>query len=840
LGERGELRVEEVLKGLEDPVWVVRLQALRAAALMNGELRDSLVLGRMRALLKDKFLAVGREAARALGSLAAFGDADLVWACGKVGFLEIGRRIYLAWPERFSGEGFRACLKVKEGRAEFLLQLPGRLEERERALLFEEQKAWGDKGERCLAFRSLEGKRLQEPGLVELVLGALKDPESREAGMLLGYVLPKEAKGKFLWELEKEKDEAVFEARLQLGEGAGREAKAPLRERLLAFPQGRRGRVLSFLVEGKVGGLLDLGVSALENPETSSELRRLWLRGLGGLLVKDSRGRALLGDLLKGKDPERALAYRLFCVEGVFVPGLPAAGLLLAGGERSGPLLSLLRFQDQVPLSFWRPLLSAESPKLRWVAFQGIRGRKWPKDFAQELLSFFREEKDRSAKKALLTTLLLVRTWDGPPKPSLVAEEVLREGKAYLDHKFLDVLEESKRPWATPLLRSLLDSRLGPGAWVSLAVRGESDALRRVFVDPGAFSVAELRRVRKRMAKLLRERDLPLLAPLLLGDVSDFAKLEIVLWLRSRKDLPALELLERAFARAEEPELREQLAGALVERGRSDLLGRTVEGWIKKKGEEDEGLLLEMLAALPQPIPKEALLALVRILVAPAARDPLQAVLLERRGSFFLGRVRASMPLVLPTLRALRSVEPEDFKNALLVNLRDPAKSPAWFCVTKDYLAHLLLMAQEWPGTARACEPLFAWADRLGPRPCPIDGVLSLLRAGSQLRMGSIREAYKAFAQGLARLHLVAPDERSLQDLASLLTGVGQDSGIAALHFRERLLKALRFRMDRERLPRILVSAEIAARGDSRSEQKLDRLREQLLNHHIKNKKINK
>ncbi len=840
LGERGELRTEELLSGFKDPVWVVRLQALRAAALMDGVVLDGAVLRRMRALLEDKFVAVGREAARALVELGDFGDEDLVWACGRRDFLDLGRRMFLAWPLRFSEKGLRACLGVGEGRTEFLLKLPGRLGARGRGLLYELQKGWGDAGERCLAFGCLERARLEEPGLVALVLEALRDPGGREAGTLLGHVLPQAAKGRFLVGLEREEDEGVFEARLQIGEGARVEDKARLRDRLLAFAAERRGRVLQFLVDGKVGGLLPMALGALADAGTAPEVRRLWLRGLGAELLRERRGRGLMAGLLRGRDPERALAYRLFCVEGVFVPELPETGLALAGGRRSAPLLSLLRFQARVPLAFWRSLLGAKSPKLRWVAYQGIRGRPWPKELAESLLPLFRAEKDRSAKKALLTTLLSVRSAKGPPPPALVAREVLAEGTPYLGRKLLRVLEESGRPWATPLLRSLRETRLGPGAWVSLAVRGDGEALRRVLVDPGAYGAGELLRVRKQMAKLLREADLPLLAPLLLGDQPDFAKLEMVLWLRARPDLPARALLERAFAKAQEPELREQLAGALVERGRWDLLGKKVEAWIAKQGEEDEGLLLEMLEALPQPVPRQALPALARILAAPAARDPLQAVLLERRESFFQSRVRASMPLLMPTLRALRSANPVDFKNALILNLRDPRRSPAWFCVTKDYLAHLLLMAQEWPGTARALEPLFAWADRLGPRPSPIDGVLGLLRAGAELRAHRVVEASKTYDRGLASLHLVAPDERSLQDLASLLTGVGQDSGIKALHFRGLLLQALRFRGDRERLADILVSAEIAARGDLRSEAKLQRLRKRLLRTHDKNKKNDK
>ncbi|HHI80566.1 MAG TPA: hypothetical protein ENK02_11355 [Planctomycetes bacterium] len=826
LGERGELRPEEVLSGLGDEVWVVRLQALRAAALMDGALRDAAVLGRIRALLRDEFVAVGREAARALGALGVLGDPQLVWLCGRRGFGELGRRLFLAWPERFGARGFRGCLRAKEGRAEFLLRLPGRIGAGHRRLLYEEQKAWARAGERCLAYRCLGDARLREPGLVALVKRALREPGGREAGTLLGHVLPAEAKGRFLQGLEREEDEGVFEACLQMGEGAPAEAKAGLRDRLLAFEPERRERVLAFLVGAGVPGLLEMGLRALADPGADAGLRRLWLRGLGGALIRDARGRKLLAALLGTGGAERELAFHLFCIEGIFDPALPKTALALSGGRRSAPLLALLRFRDKVPLPFWLTLLQAPHPKIRWVAYQGIRGRDWPRALGARLLRLFSTEVDRSAQKALLTTLLSLRG-DGELLRRVVAA-VLAARKAYLDHKLLELLEESHRPWAAGLLRSLLASRLGPKAWVSLAVRGEPEALRRILVDPGAYGAGELRRVRKGMIGILREEDLPLLAPLLLGDTPDFAKLEIVLWLRGRKDLPARPLLESLLPKAEEPELREQVAGALVERGRWDLLGRTVEDWIRKKGEEDEGMILEMLDALPQPIPAKALPALARILAAPAARDPLRAVLLERRGSFFQGRVRASMPLVLPTLRAMRSADPEAFRAALIRNLRDPKKSPAWFCVTKDYLAHILLLAQEWEGTARACEPLFAWAERLGPRPAPIDGVLSLLRAGAELRAGRVVEASRSFDQGLASLHLVAPDERSLQDLASLLTGVGQDSGVLALHFRERLLQALRFRGDPERLGEILVSARIAARGDPRSQARLRRLERRL------------
>jgi len=840
LGERKELGPQEILAGLKDPVWVVRRQALRAGALMDGALREHAVLAQMRRLLQDKFVAVGREAAKALGAVGEFGDAELAWACHLPRFLEVGRRIFLAWPARFSEAGFGACLQAKEGRAAFLLKLPGRLGAEGRARLFEEQKEWEDPGERCLAYRCLEGKRLQDPHLVTLVLQALKDPAGREAGRLLGHVLPQKLKGRFLLGLLQEKDAGVFEARLEIGEGARREDKALLRESLLEFPAKRRARVLRFLVEGKVGGLLSMALKKLGGAEVNSDLPVLFLRGLGTRLVRDPKGRRLLEGMLRGKDPERSLAFRLFCVEGVFVPELPLTALALAGGRRSSPLLSLLRFREKIPLSFWRSLFKAKSPKLRWVAYQGIRGRDWPKDLAESLLPLLQNESDRSAKKALLTTLLSRRRAITPPRPPQIARYVLNARKAFLDRKLLEVLEETQRPWATALLRSLLKTRLAPKAWVSLAVRGEKDALRRVLIHPSAFSAGELRRLRTPMAKLLREEDVPLLSALLLGDQADFAKLEIVLWLRMRPDLPVRELLERAYEKAKDFELREQLAGALVARGRVDLLGKAVERWISKKGDEDEGLLLEMLDALPRPLPKVTLLALARILAAPAARDPLQAVLLERRDSFFQRRVRASMPMVLPTLRALRFAKPEDFRSALIANLRDPVKSPAWFCVTKDYLAHLLLLAQEWPGTARSLDPLFAWADRLGPRPSPIDGVLGLLRAMSELRSGRTLEASKTFDEGLSALHLVAPDERSLQDLASLLMGVGQDSGIKALHFRDLWLQALRFRRDPERLAEILVSAEIAARGNLRFEQQISRLKKRLLHpkdQHKKNEK---
>ena len=809
LGERRRLGFRECEAAFEDPNWPARLQAVKAAGLAWD--LEGLEPG-LRRLLRDPVAEVRREAFLALARRAELDPETWRRALKSDSLRGEALRVWLAFPERFPPSCLEDLLRYPKLRLPLLRALPGRLPEAcERVLLRWEEKL-PDPGLRCLALLSLP-EDLWGTEILDPVLRGLEQRGWRREGALrLGSAMSGKwaarlCEGLFSLSPARLRDRLVIVRRIDL-ELASRllgdlgKCPAPLAPEVLRWLHAMHPRLLLRRAAEVLTG------------SPSRAVARLWLRSFGTELVREGRAKLVASFLPAGGEVGEA-AFQAMIGAKRYDPRL----LDLARADpdrrvsRCGRLLVLAR---EVPAPFWLELLEDRSARLRWTAAKALLFHAADPEVPERLTRRLAHESKPAVRAALLSTLL-----SGiPPSrvPQVLDWVVVRKDRS-LDEVLLRHLETGNQGWIPDALSALAATRLSTEALIGRVVRGDAEAGRMVLSRLESFSERQLTKARNGLSRLLTPKDLGWIEERLRGNrTPEWLKLELVEWLRLRRDLDSGGLLERGLRDLEAGLLREEIAAALVERGRTDLCLSFVEDWVENGEPDGEGLLLGLLDVVPDVPGEGGVRFLLRCLIAPSLRSPravLEEEILASRDP--RPRLAALQPLTLPVLEKLGRADPEAVARGLLREQRVPRIREAWRRMPKESLTRILRSSVRVRGAEGVLRPLLAWALRLGPRPVSEDGILLLLEARALARRGGFAEAARMARAGLSELFLQGFSEARFERLAADLVPLSEGRERAALEVLRLWFEARAAARagDRPGFLRSLRAARVAARGDS-------------------------
>lgn len=792
LGERGELTTAMLEKAMVDERWPVRLAAMRVTGLPPGRLSTPDKVAR---LLQDDFVLVRRECLRALARRHELSDDLYVSLLESPGFSKDLIAIYLARPAAFGPKVLRRLLARPKQAQQVLSGLPGRRLGASEVVLHDYVRGKAPAGLRCLALTALPRRSWQSP-VMPLVQQALQeDPIRDEALWALSVQLHQTEKAVLMKGAASDTREDRFLLRLRMAKGLVLEP--PLREVLL----GELDTCAADRIEPLVRWFEESGDPASQRGWKTRLLVRL------DKSKDDELSRMILAALSPHADPAHPeIAQR-------FVARLAQVGPLSELAFRSLQDASyvparvdfarrdverlalharqLLRQADRVDAAFWLELLASEDRTLRWIATQGLKGRSDQPAIRKQLLRVAADEKDEGVLSGLLQSLL--HGADADTAMSLT-RSVIDKKLDSLDDTLVTLLETARRPRLDSVLDLLDTSRLARRSLLVRAFRWQVPAIRKVLLQPEQFSESDLRKLRKRLARVLGKADLPLLSRYLLGEggakAAPFVRTEVVEWLRLRRDLEAGSLIERAYEAESRMEIKEGLCAALVERGRVNLLEPLVDKWMLHEDEEAFGLLFEVLGALRGKVGREQCRFLMRLFLAPMIRDPLAAIRKEHDQRTLRARLGVLYPMLQPVVERLVQADEKLIEEVLLEELRNPKLREAFAAMSKSYLLRALYVAGGYEGGVEAMRPLLALARHAVPRPHEADGAFSLLEAEILAHQGAYAEAIANFRRGLLQLSLADWSPRLIEYLVSSLYRETEAFGSGVLRARLALLEA--------------------------------------------------
>lgn len=805
LAARGSASADVLVRDCSSEHWPVRAAAVRAAASIPATPK---LTSALEVCARDRWAPVRVAALVSLFRIGALTPAVLAPAFDDPATEETAVAILAAAPKSFSSLIERGISHPRLG-LEVLWRLAGVDVGAGRKAL---RRAAGDSslsvGRRCFALLVLP--RADWPQEVpSLVLSGLAaGGASAEAVARVGSLLTREQCAVFLERLWEERDPERVRARLRVGRRAPRGAGVALLAKLTTFPLELRDDVLALLVHQRQLGLEDRAVQALRD---GGEAALPWLRQAGRQLAASEAGRAALHAALTRGEPLASLAYgALIAAKQIERPLLDYVASDATAG-RAGRLLSVI---DHTPAAFWLPLLAHANTQMRWLAAKGLAGKTGAVGVLPGLLAALYREKARSTRSALLSSVLI-----GIDAAAVggVASWVHSTRDDTLTRTLIEHLERSPHAWADDALRSLESSRLADRVRVALAVRGDRQVCRAVLDRPAAFAAPALRRMRSALARFLDPREAARQVKLLTrarGDAATppWVRLEIVAWLRRRPDLDVTEALTRVYGSETDVEVRENVAAALVERGRTGHLAGALAVW--SAGDTDqEGLLLEAVAALPPRLTDSHTRFLVRLLVRPLLHDPLAMLRDELSSVFWKTRVDATYPLLRPVVQALARSEPARFKHWLGVEVDAPATRWSWACASKAYLWHVMRLATHYEGADAVLEPVLDHAQRLVPRVSALDGAISLLAARYRARQGRFAEASQLLRSGMTDLTIARVPSRAIEFIARDIDDRTTGPGWSVLEATQGLWRAAAS-PTKDVAASALASARLAARED--------------------------
>jgi hypothetical protein len=830
LGERQELRPKELRAGLTARHWVVRFEAVRAAgncAELEG-FEDAL-----HRCLEDEFVAVRREALHALARRGQLRSDELRALIAQPSLRGTAARVWLAEPGRYPAELLAELLRHPVSRGVVLERgmgwIPEHLRAPVRALAHGEEnpplaRAW--------ALLHLPIADWPERPERLALAGMRSEGEGSGTGMRLGGLLPQEAKLRLLDDVFSAEESECFD-RLVLAYPVPAASLRPILERHAELPDESLALFLRFVRRVDQRLLADFASKNLAKVEREERLFA-WVTELAPLLLEHRELAPVFERILRGEQGGEgiaSLAYRA-CIS-ARVAREAAIAWASASRERlqrHGRLLLLL--PDPAPAELFLRYAADEEPRLRSFAASGLRryvgdglaedvqdGDKSTRSQVKAAVrAGFAGESSEIVRSAWLYALL---AFVEPDELERIVTQLVAQKDRLVRLSLRKWFETSKRAFVDAFLRE----RTIPGwereALLLRGTRGDEVAGRLLWEQLDQLDEAELLRARKAVQKTLRPEDRALFAERLLGAGESRAlphvRDELITLLRQRRDLPWAELLREAFGREKDQIVREQLAAALAERDEFEALEAHIARWIDSRTPDDEGLLLEVMGALDGAPGPEELRFLVRVLVAPIARDPVATVRreLERLRSY--RRVEAQFPLLRPAVLGLARADAEQVAEALRREFLSPERVLEWAQASKGYL---LLALNERRGAAvdlSALAPLVEWALRLGPRPHRADGELLLLESELARREGRFGQAAMSWRSGMRELLQEGLPTRELERISRDLVGA-PELGWAALHAHGAWLAAIAALAggDAAQAQAEIERAQLAARGDGR------------------------
>ena len=797
LGERGELSADELRRGLTSTDWMGRLAAARAASWAS---RDHDLRGDLIACFDDRFDDVARAALASLERRAELDDATLRRALEVRSLRAAASRLIAARPRRKL-----ALLDDSALAGQLDLLVGARFADDERARLRRLASQHPSLVVRCRAMLCLP--RAKWPTEWLSTLFDAWAGSSRVAGLAdrLAGLLSAEDCARLLPDVFGDDQPRRARARLEHGSRAGRDAGRALLARIDDCDIELLDDALRTLIRLRAPGLLAHARNVLDLRAESFKAKRAggeagasaddearlaaWVRQLGTRLARDPGAHASLHALLAAPRALAEASYRSLLDARHF-----AAPMLEFARSDLRYLGKLLQSPADVPLAFWLGLLRHEDEEFRWIAAKGLASRAHQPKVHRALLTSLYKEAQQKPRGALLASLL-----SGISAEAVggVVSWVLERNDKMLERRLIEFGESSKAAWVDAALDRLARSRLAGEVRVVRASRGHRASAREILARADRLPSAHLRRARKGIASSLVVDDVPRLTALLAegarGDefASEVLREEILAWLRARPDLPATDALLALWKKSKDDALRELCVAALVERGRIEFLQEALARWRSKTSQDDGGMLLELIGALPERLESAHVDFAVAMLVAPMTRDAVASVRFEllqaRRGEL---RIAAEYPLLRPTIAILARVDPGRFKKALTSALRNAELRVAWTCASKEYLLQALRSSVR----ARAevvLEPLIEWAARLGVRGHSADAGLAWFEARAHVRGGRYAAAALRGREALTALMIQGVPARRLESLVRDLEPESSGPPLAVLRARIALWEAL-------------------------------------------------
>ncbi|PIE23869.1 MAG: hypothetical protein CSA62_05585 [Planctomycetota bacterium] len=817
LGERQELLPEELRAGLGSAQWALRFEAARAAG-------NCLALPGLEPLLwkllDDPFPAVRKQALASLERRVALDRRQLRGLLQRPGLARAAAKIWLAVPERFGPELLRDLLRDKAA-AELILQRGlGCL----RADCFPVLAAFAAEEDADIALRA--------QALLHLPLGswpqrpeqlALRAARAGETGLMhrLAALLPAAAKVRLLEGLFAAPEDEFWD-RMVLAFPLPAAALSDLAQRHAECPAESFPVFLTFL--RRCAPKLLLRIAAKDFGRVADEARRaVWIAELAPLLKEHQALQAVFRAALKMEESVATPAFRA-CV-GAQVLHDELLAWVAADSQRlqrHGWLLLLL--DEPPPAEFYLALMAEESPRLRTLAAKGLRKHLGSEQVQAAVRRGFAQERSEAVRSAWLYALFAFAEEE---EIARVVAELVAKKDPLLRFAVRKWFESSDRPFVMRMLRE----RAIPGwereALLLRATRSDAAAGRKLWSMLHELDEAELLRARKGVTRALLPGDRELFEARLLGEGEARAlphvRDELITILRLRRDLPWGAMLRHALEIEQDASVREQLAAALAERKDFAALESQVQAWIENEGYDEAGLLCEVMGALSGEPSAEELRFLVRVLLAPIARDPLAGVRKEWERLRSRKRVEAQYPLLRPAARGLSRARPTAIAKALRAELTRPDRRLVWIQASKGYLLLALVECRAAGLALPALAPLVAWAQGLGPRPHWSDPELLLFSAELCRQEGDFAAAAERWQAGMRGLIRLDVRERELERICRGVVPGDAEHGLATLHAHGAWLAAIAaFKAgERQRALKILESGLIAARGDPALDKRL-------------------
>ncbi|MCA8969036.1 MAG: hypothetical protein KDC95_04610 [Planctomycetes bacterium] len=501
------------------------------------------------------------------------------------------------------------------------------------------------------------------------------------------------------------------------------------------------------------------------------EVKIDWLAAFGKRIASSHEGRMVLLRTLEASveadRPDFAkLAFLTLITEG-------SSAKRLVAFVRRHPVHLRVFSQSRldVPQAFWIDMLRAESESAEtsYVAIRALSQYAQTPEIAAALRRVLSNDPKRSVRAAALRAYLSV------PKPldlESTLSIVVRSSIAELDDVLVESLETNKRDYVPAALDLLATTRFAARLQVAHAIHGDDEAARRLLARFESLDGAKLRRLRSAFARVLNERDFDHLFGVLArtSDGDPFKLSEVFEWfaLRSREfggEGPAcLDARLREFVRHEsDPELITAARALLVRRGHLDVLEACLDRWVLQGNEDDEGLLLELLGALPNDAGRRGALLAFRICAAPVQRGLSDLLEQERETSLIAGRIETIYPAIPPIVAWMTGQPRAVLERAFDECLADPARHDLWKRFPVEAKARLLQVAARGRVALGKLATIVAEARETARAGTVCATILGMFEARIAAEAGEWERALRAFEPALRDLESLQLTERNFE-----------------------------------------------------------------------------
>lgn len=531
-----------------------------------------------------------------------------------------------------------------------------------------------------------------------------------------------------------------------------------------------RAQALRILEARIPGPGTERAVREIENA-VDIEVKIDWLAAFGKRIASSHEGRMVLLRTLEASVAADRPDFAKLAFLTLITEGSSAKRLLDFVRRHPVHLQVFSQSRLEVPQEFWIDMLRTESESADtcYVAIRALSQYAQTPEIAAALRRVVSNDPKRSVRAAALRAYLSV---PNPLELESTLSVVVRSSIAELDDVLVESLETNKRDYVPSALDMLADTRLAERLQVARAIHGHDEDARRLFSRFESLDGAKLRRLRSAFARVLTERDLDHLFDVLSrpSDADPFKLSEVFEWFALRagdlrgEGAASLDSRLREFVRHEsDPELITAARALLVRRGHIDVLEACLDRWVTKGSEDDEGLLLELLGALPSEAGQRGALLAFRICAAPVERGLSELLEQERDTSLVAGRIETIYPAIPPVVAWMTGQPRPVLERAYEDYLADPTRRDLWKRFPVEAKVRLLQVAARGRVALGKLETIVTEARETARAGTVCATILGLFEARIAAEAGEWERALRAFEPALRDLESLQLTERNFE-----------------------------------------------------------------------------